>query len=252
MFILSYARILILMAVLPGLFLLYQVYKLDRIEKEPVQLLVKLFFFGALTIPVAIILEMIGGEIAEALFDYGTMAYDVFEYFIVVACVEEFGKYFVLNKVTWNHPEFNYRYDAIVYAVCIGMGFAVFENIEYAFIYGFTNTLVRAVTAIPAHCIFAIFMGHYYGQAKYCEYIGSNGESFYRMMSFLVPVLLHGLYDFIASSEDLMTAGIFWIFVIVLDIIAYRRIKEYAGQDEPISDGTYDQTQDWQDYHDGM
>lgn len=236
----SYWQVLIVLAVLPGFFLVYKVNKMDTIEKEPTGLLVKLFIGGVLSTIFAYIMESIGSVILDLLFSPYSVLYNVLMYFVVVAAVEEFGKYFVLKKLTWNHPAFNYRYDAIVYAVCVSMGFAIFENIEYALAYGWLNTLVRAVTAIPAHCIFAIYMGHYFGQAKYYESIDQPAAcDFQRKLAFFVPVLLHGFYDYIATSADSYSTLIFFVFIIVLDIVAYKRIKRASAEDICLEEDNY-------------
>lgn len=230
----SYTNILLVAAVVPGFFLMMKIYELDKIEKEPTKLLAALAGLGALSTVSALILEMLGMFILDVAVPYGTL-YMFLENFIVVACVEEAGKYFVLKKVTWKHPAFDYRFDAVVYAVATGLGFAILENIEYAFSYGIMTTLLRAITAIPGHTIFAIFMGHYYGIAKQ-ESNKGNEEAMKKnlILAFVVPVILHGVYDFTASGMDVLSTLIFFAFVIVVDIIAYRNVKKYAAEDATI------------------
>ena len=57
--------------------------------------------------------------------------------------------------------EFDEWIDGVVYTICIGMGFALVENLIYAFDYDLITVVVRALTAVPAHAIFAIFMGFF-------------------------------------------------------------------------------------------
>ena len=159
----GYIRILILLATLPALFLAYQVYKLDAIEKEPPKMLFHLALWGGVMIFPAMIIEIAFGWVIDFAFGgYVNIFYILVSNFIGVAMVEEACKYFILKRRTWASEEFNYRYDGIVYAVCVGAGFAVFENVLYGFSYGLGTILLRAITAIPAHIIFGIFMGHYY------------------------------------------------------------------------------------------
>lgn len=71
----------------------------------------------------------------------------------------------------------------------------------------------RAVTAIPGHACFGVFMGVFYGLARSCDYIGEKGRSdFFSAMAVVVPVLLHGAYDYIASLET--TSDFSWIFIV--------------------------------------
>ncbi len=228
-------RLLLLAAVIPGLFLAYKIYQLDSVEKEPAGLLAACFFLGALSIIPAIILERLGMGLLDRIFPYDTIAYNILLNFVVIACVEELCKYFFLKRATWNNREFNYRFDGVVYAVFVGLGFAVFENISYVMSYGFLTALIRAVTAVPAHTIFGIFMGHYYGLAKSHSVRGDYlREKRCLWMAVILPILLHGFYDFTASADSGLLACLFWIFLIFLYIISFRRLKEDARTDRPI------------------
>ena len=228
-------KLLLAAAVLPGLFLAYKINKLDSIEKEPFGLLVECFFLGALSIIPALILERVGIPILGSILPWYSLSYQIVLNFIVIACSEELSKYIFLKRATWHHPEFNYRFDGVVYAVCVGVGFAVFENINYVMSYGLFTAIIRAITAVPAHTIFAIFMGHYYGIAK--QYFEENDlakAAHFRKMACIVPILLHGFYDFAASSNSGVMTGVFWIFLICLYVISIKRIKKDAKNDMPL------------------
>lgn len=61
--------ILLLAALLPPLFLMIKIYKLDKVEREPGSLIVKLLIFGVLTtIPAAFLegflISLVGGVIS--------------------------------------------------------------------------------------------------------------------------------------------------------------------------------------------
>ena len=57
------ATVYILAAVLPAFFLLRYIYRQDKVEKEPMGLLVKLLFMGVLSALCSIVLESIGQRI---------------------------------------------------------------------------------------------------------------------------------------------------------------------------------------------
>ena len=89
--------------------------------------------------------------------------------------------------------------DGIVYAVCLGMGFAAFENIEYLFAAGtdwVTTGIGRSLTAIPGHFAFAVIMGYYYSLNHFDKYRAPLAG----LKMWLYPVLAHGIYDTIAMS----------------------------------------------------
>ena len=155
-------------ALIPPLYLIRYIYKLDKIESEPRGLLVKLFILGALSTLPAMLLEIVFSAVTEGMTVSGSeIWYLLAENFIGVALMEECVKYLALRLGSWRHPAFDYRFDGIVYAVTTSLGFAALENILYAFSFGLGTTLFRAVTSIPGHAIFGIYMGYYYGMAKY-------------------------------------------------------------------------------------
>ena len=141
--------IYILAAVLPAVFLLRYIYKHDTVEKEPPGLLLSLLLMGVLAALASIVLEVIGQKILDANISQDDPYYNIILAFVVVAAVEEGTKCFFLKRRTWNNPNFNYRFDGIVYAVFVSLGFAAFENIKYVFNFGLSVALPRAILAVP-------------------------------------------------------------------------------------------------------
>ncbi|MCR5176048.1 MAG: PrsW family intramembrane metalloprotease [Anaerovibrio sp.] len=227
--------LLIAMTVLPGLAFLYYIYTLDKFEKEPTDLLMKLVGFGALCCIPAVVLELLAGNILDAVLDQGTMEYAFVEAFLGVAIIEEGCKLFALKKTTWTHPAFNYRFDGIVYAVCVSMGFAILENFFYVFEGGLAIAVSRAITSIPGHGVFAIFMGIYYGNAKeYLHRMNRPVKDRSLRMALIIPTLMHGFYDFCILTEDEFMLGVFVIFILVLYYFAYREVKRMSKDDHRI------------------
>ncbi len=222
-------------AVLPEIFLVRKVYKMDQIEKEPTSLLLFLVFFGILSVfPVGIIESILGELLLNVMYPSG-LIYLIVENVLVVALVEEAAKFFIVERCSWDNPAFDYEFDGIVYAICTGMGFSVAENLMYVFSYGVETGLIRMVTAVPAHAIFAVFMGHYLGAAKTALFFGDR--QLYRRnkrLALIVPVLLHGVYDIAASLESFIGGVIFVVLVIVLDIVALMKIARYSRQDKKV------------------
>ena len=232
--------ILIAAAVLPALFLLRYVYRADRLEKEPAGLLISLVFYGILATFAAIITEQVGETLLARFLPAYSMAYNVLLYFVVVALSEEGFKYLLLKKRTWRSGEFNCQFDGVVYAVFVSLGFALWENISYVAMYGLGTAAVRAVTAVPGHACFGAFMGAFYGLAKRYDNLGDWGRSRQcRRLAVLVPVVLHGAYDFIATLEFDGYAWIFVAFVAVLFFLTYRMIKRLSRDDRFIDYNDY-------------
>lgn len=241
-------RALWVAAVIPPLILLGYIYKKDKVEKEPPQLLALLALGGALAVLPALILERLGLSLASRLLPSGSIGYAAFVCFVVVALVEEGCKLFFLKRISWRHPDFNYRFDAIVYAVFVSMGFALVENLFYVAGDGtFATAIVRALTAIPGHAAFSVFMGYYYGTAKTYQSAAELSQNPTRAaacrrlsqkqlrQALLVPVLLHGLYDFLLSLGYVWMQAVFVIFLAWLDFNAIRKIRTATQRDAPVA-----------------
>lgn len=232
---------LLLAALVPAAFLMVQVYRLDRIEKEPAGLLLKLVLFGALSGVVAGAIEGALTRVLDVTLG-GSMLRLMLENFLAVALVEEACKRWVVLKFAWRHPAFDYRFDAVVYCVFSALGFAALENILYVAEYGFAVAVSRALLSVPGHCFFAVYMGIYLGQAKMAEramqryYIELPDESpgQYLRASLLVPTLLHGFWDFSLSVGGGLMTVLFYLFVLAFFIDAYRKLRFAAGSDEQL------------------
>ena len=227
---------LLLLAVLPSMFLLAYIWRKDTIEKEPLSLLASLFFWGALTVVSAVVIGAIMEAVAEEIFERDTLTWLILDNFIMTALVEEGGKYFVLKRKTWKSPEFDYLFDAIVYAVVVSLGFATVENILYVVDSDLSTALLRAVLSVPGHAIDGVFMGCFYGLAKRYDLAGNRRKCrAYLRRALWVPVLIHGFYDFCLSTEDDFFIMLFFVFEIIVTALAYRTVKKFSREDAPVA-----------------
>jgi len=233
--------VLIALAILPGVLLLVYIYKLDANEKEPGKLLLKLFFFGCVSCIPAIILELIAERIIGTFWISGTYVYSFIEMVFGVALVEEGCKYFFIKQKTWKHQAFDYTFDAIVYSVFVSLGFAILENIMYVVQNGLGTAIMRALTAVPGHTIFAIYMGHYYGYAKMYHIRGDKKlEKKNKLKALWIPVAIHGIYDFMCSQGEVVFTLIFFVGLIALEIYTFKKVRKYAKADERLDGSTVD------------
>ena len=202
----------------PVLIILLYVYIRDKYEREPLGLLLKTLLAGGLTvIPVMIVNSGIEGY--KIYFTgYMQVAYIAF---IVAGFVEEFFKFTALYLLIWRNREFNERFDGIVYAVFISLGFALVENIMYVYSYGVNVGYTRAFTAVPAHALFGVTMGYFFAMAKF----SSKDNSLHFAKALLYPVLLHGIYDFILMSQHPYLLFIFIPFIFYLWRAGFKKMK---------------------------
>lgn len=226
-------RIVLLAALLPCAVLMLYIYRSDKNEKEPTGLLLKLFIFGCISTIPAVILESVGINLLLAIgLNPESIIFIFLENFLVIAGAEEFSKRFMLKRISWNHHDFDYLFDGVVYAVFVSLGFAALENVGYVMSFGLEVAPIRGLAAIPLHAICGLFMGHFYGIAKYCEKHGDYAHMRANLsMSLIIPMLIHGFYDFCASMNSDVMGYVWLIFVVVIDIIAFRAVRRYSNQD---------------------
>jgi len=228
------------LAVVPCIALLIYIYAKDKKEKESKRLLIGCFVWGVIIIAPVLLIETILDEIFMSFLTVGSVSYAFAEGFIVAAFSEELFKYLALRGKTWKSKEFNCTFDGIVYAVFVSIGFATFENIMYVLDGGVSTALLRMFTAVPGHACDAVFMGYFYSKAKRAGLENNKkAEKKYKKYALLIPILLHGIYDWLISfdeevvGEDINTIGfLIWIvFVIVLFIASFRTVNKASKND---------------------
>lgn len=245
-----YNLFLIIVAIIPAVVLCVYVYKKDRIEKEPLTLLLKLLLLGALCCYPAAIIESIFDDVLRLFFLDGALnyAYIIIHHFFVVALVEEGCKYFVLNKVTRKNREFNSLFDGIIYAVFVSLGFAAFENVFYVIENGITVGIMRAVLSVPGHMFFAVMMGYFYSRSHIKDkasmleislikrgIISYNKPLFNskkeRLLTLVIPIILHGTYNSCCSIGTTFSTLLLVALVIFMYVYCFGKILKVSKND---------------------
>ena len=202
---LTAALFLILAALIPPLVLMGVIYRMDKIEREPPRMMMGLFFKGLLAMFPILILELLAAQFVD-FFPWSYLGYLFLSYFCIPGFIEEGVKYRVLKKNTWNDPNFNFRFDAVVYSVFVSLGFAAVENVMYVLTNGFSTAVLRAIFSIPGHAMFGVVMGVGVGTAKWMETMGQRQQAQALLRkAWLTAAVLHGFYDF-------LLVGFGWIF----------------------------------------
>jgi len=214
---------LLILSLAPVIIIAAYIYFRDKYEKEPIRLLLYAMVAGGLTvIPILFVERFLSGFSG---FFPGLLS-AAWNAFVVAAFSEETFKFLALYILIWKSPEFNEKFDGIVYATYVSLGFAAVENVLYVMEGGMSTGVMRAMTAVPAHAIFGVTMGFYFGLAKFYE---KQRQSLKRK-ALLWPILLHGIYDFILFTEIEWLTIVFLGFVIYLYISGLKRIKELSKQ----------------------
>lgn len=224
--------LLLAAAVAPSVALLYYFYTRDKYEKEPRKLLLKAFLLGGgLVVPVLFL------ELYLNIFDIseGNLLAAGYTAFVVAGLVEESFKFFFFFLYIWKRRDFNEMYDGIVYSVFISLGFATVENLAYVLSTGFSTAIVRSLTAVPAHALFAVAMGYYLGIAKFAQ---PRYRQKYIILGLIIPVLLHGIYDFILLSQKL------YLLVLFIPYMLYLWKRSLGHVDELVEFSPYKDEED--------
>ncbi len=215
---------LLFLALAPAFLIMVYVYFRDKYEKEPIGLILKGFLLGAIIIfPVG----LIENSIKDFAVGFDKIPKAAYDGFLVAGATEEIFKFLMVFILIWRNPNFNEKFDGIVYAVSVALGFATIENLFYVFSNNSLQVgLLRAFTAIPAHAIFGIVMGFYLGLARFSQ----NKKGRWLLMALFLPWLLHGIYDFILMSGHPLLLLTFIPFLIFMYRHGLRRMKELSYQ----------------------
>ena len=218
------------LAIIPGLLLIIYVYRKDKVEKEPIGLIMRLVLYGVFSCIAAGFLEQLESQFLPQ-YPQGSVEYALVTSFCMAAFVEEIVKFLAMRIGSWRYPGFNYRFDGIVYGVSAAVGFAIYENIMYVASYGFQTAIVRAFTAIPLHAFCGVFMGVLYSYSKKASVLGQSGKSvLYTILALIVPMLIHGTYDTFAFLGERGTIPLL-VFVVILYIAALSLINNMSKAD---------------------
>ena len=208
--------IILIVALLPAALLWWYIWKKDQ-KKEPTKWLVKATCYGVLIcIPVAILELLISTILFYPDGNPTTLIGTTANAFLVAAIPEETFKLFALWLVLRKNPYFDEHFDGIVYAVCIGLGFAAIENVGYLFdnIENWMSVaFLRSLMAVPGHYAFAILMGYYYSKYHFVDHSRKTA-----VLIIAAPVLAHGLYDalLMTSMVNVVLGGVCFVITLIL------------------------------------
>lgn len=228
-------------ALLPPALLFFYIHHQDSQQPEPPKWLWKGVLHGVysailvLTVFYIIPIQELFADLGESFLG------GVCDAFFCAAIPEEAAKLYFLHRLLRRNPYFDEHLDGIVYATCVGLGFAGFENVLYVVDNMdelATVALMRAIFSIPGHFFFAVFMGYYISKAHFSSPTLSERSRNY-LLAFLVPMLIHGIFDALlmttSSVSDFVSGILVLIFIwfnIKLNKAGRRRITAMKEEDQ--------------------
>lgn len=219
-------------ALIPAAALLIRIYRLDRIEKEPRALLGKLVLFGALAALGAGLAQLLLARLLRRTLSADTLGYLLLNNFLLVAFIEELAKLLPVQLCAWRDPAFDYRFDAVVYAVTSALGFAAVENVLYVLQADVKTAVSRALLSVPGHFFFAVSMGLLLSRAKQAERAGKGLRCrALRTLSLLLPAVLHGIWDVCLAAGTTAALVVFYCFVAAFFAVSVFFLRHAARTD---------------------
>lgn len=208
--------IAILVGILPAVVLIGFIYWKDKYQREPWPWIIKAVRYGVLSAFAAVFIELLLPKMGNT--NFIACAYNAF---IVASIPEECMKLLFFWLLIRKNPFFDEHMDGVVYACCVSMGFAGLENIAYMLINLDSLAsvgLLRATLSVPGHFFFNVFMGYYCSLAIFGD---PSQRKRNWTLALLVPILLHGAFDFFLMSMSITPVWTGLSFILLMLLCRY-------------------------------
>jgi RsiW-degrading membrane proteinase PrsW (M82 family) len=215
----------------PALMWLAFFYVQDRLEPEPKQNLLGVFFLGGL------LAAAIGQPIIREIFrvqDWMTESWwvQLLASILIVGFVQEFLKFAAVRFSVYNSAEFDERVDGVIYALAAGLGYATVLNYGYVMDHGGVDLGVGVMTVTInalAQASFAGITGYFLGQAKF-----ETTPAYWLPLGVTIAAVLNGLFFFFADQVTLqglhftplngvILAAVFAVVILAIVFFLIRR-----------------------------
>lgn len=224
--------IVLILTIFPSILMLSLILYSDRKSREPLLMILICIFSGAFTICFSLLLDK--AIIALNLLDDSLFptanSYSVYR-IIILAGVEEYAKLLVLRVFLYKNKSYDDIYDGFVYSSIIALSFSLIETFMYVFseqTYSDMTTLaiLRNFTSIPLHIVCGIVMGYFVSLQKFSK--TKKNRFLFMTCSFLIPTLIHSIYNIFFSVIMLDTSSTISTMVIILFILSIYFIGIYT------------------------
>jgi len=213
-------------AILPMLFYLVVLWRMDKYDREPLQFVLAHFLWGAFG---AIIIG-IGGSFLLGTFTglngaTNTSSSSLIQTIIFAPLSEEIAKgSFLLYSV--NSKKFDNITDGLLYGGVIGLGFGMTENFLYFITYGdtpinwFYLVAIRSLFSALMHCVSTGTLGAFLALAKFSSNLGKNSLP---LVGLFAAILIHFMWNSTVSFANTFLFGLlFMIFLILFFLFIFR------------------------------
>lgn len=214
-------------AILPMLFYLIVLWRMDKYDREPLLFVLAHFLWGAFG---AIIFGIGGSFLLSALtgiIGSTSKISQLIKTIIFAPLSEEIAKgAFLLYSV--NSKKFDNVTDGLLYGGAIGLGFGMTENFFYFLTYGSTPlswiylVVIRSLFSAIMHCISTGTLGAFLALAKFSSNIG---KSTLPLAGLLVAIFIHFMWNTTISFSNTYLLGLLFMFFLILFFIFVFRLS---------------------------
>jgi RsiW-degrading membrane proteinase PrsW (M82 family) len=224
----SYALISLLAAIIPMVFYLIVIWKLDRYDREPIWLVTLNFLWGAVG---AVIFGFLGSLLLlknlSPVF-YRSMSENLLGAVIVAPFIEEIAKGIFLLFVTSPMKDFDNMTDGVVYGAAIGLGFGMTENFLY-FLTASQNIeqllyliIIRSILSAVMHACSTAAFGAFIGYAKFHS---KQGRKWLIPLGLITAMFIHFFWNYSVTIGNIFIIGALFIVSAVAVIFILFQIS---------------------------
>ena len=225
---------LIVLGVLPSILWL-SIYLREDEHPEPSRLILRMFFFGAISAPLAAISELLLIQGLEALSLPSWIA-QIILFVVIIGIVEEFWKYLSVKITEEPFRSFDEPTDAMIYLIVAALGFAAVENVLAIFglqavgiSSAFEVTTLRFLSATLLHVLASAILGYFLAKKHFFF------KKWQTRIGLMVAGTLHGLYNLLTLASDgfshvgstLLIVLLLGVMAVVVNIMFYKLKKSY-------------------------
>jgi len=206
----------------------------DAAHPEPRKLILLTFCYGALSVPFALVFQLIFKSLFSIPTDVRDLGFfTVLSVTLVWAFIEELVKY----KAAWHgglkKTITDEAVDVPIYMISAALGFAALENILFLLSPLLENNIsvfiqttnLRFIGASLAHVASSAIIGIFAG---YSLFFMKSVRRRYLWAGFILATMLHALFNlFIIKGSQNSFAGflLIWLFIVLI-IVLFERIKK--------------------------
>jgi protease PrsW len=219
----------LIFAIIPMVFYLIVIWKLDRYDREPVWLVSLNFLWGAIgAIVFGYVASMFLRKELNLIFFKALSDMEIGA-IVVAPLAEEISKGVFLLFVTSPLKDFDNMTDGVVYGAAIGLGFGMTENFIYFL--GTSQNIEQWIKLVVArsflsgvmHACSTAALGAFIGYAKFHA---SKQKGILVSIGLFTAMIIHFTWNYLVTRDNynLIVCGLF-IFIAVIVIFALFRIS---------------------------